>query len=238
MKLNLILVSSVLIIALSSNAEDGLTKVYGPEAQSDGKAKSIYVSIRVLEFEGNPFAADSATIALPGVPEFNPKLLFDPLTYFEINTQGYLPPPLNKGADEFFSQTETIPNQDAHRSNVRRGVSGILTDPQFQVLMRFAAQQDGVKTQQLPSFMLSEDQFFTAALDDGICLAGVASPKSDDVIALSLFSPTRIGNPLDTQPNTGLVVTDASTVAYTVEASDGAKNRVYFVTLRMMDSSS
>ncbi|MCB1065079.1 MAG: hypothetical protein KDN20_19455, partial [Verrucomicrobiae bacterium] len=167
-----------------------------------------------------------------------PSFSFNPLTYFEINPLRFHPSPLNEGAKEFFSLIENSSDQKANSLNVGKGVSGMLSDPEFQVLIRFAAQKRDVIIHQSTSAMVSKDQFFTATIDHGVLLAGTASPMGEGAIALSLFIPSSIGGPLPENPNTRLFVADRSTLAYTVEAPKGEKTRLYFIQTYLIDPAS
>jgi len=207
-----------------------------------GVEKQLYLTVRELRFRGDLKdhfdAASRDTDFRIYVDEILPNL-------WPVSDEA---PVLSEGKiarvvdsyDSFREELSRPPRSPEELLESRRlGRATTLSDPQFQVLIRFLSQIGGVELDSFPSVMVLPGQPAFVQVEDFRLGAIPVLGEAESLIDLDLFIPER-GKALydpgtsTLRPSASVTLADGNTVAIAEKNASG-ENRVLFVTAQLMD---
>ncbi len=200
--------------------------------------RQIYVTVREVTYIGDLTALPATiTVTTPGTPpeimDINLDLLRFPDSKRESQGRGY------DDFDSFRSELTRPPRWVAEILQGRRiEQTAVLTDPQFQVMIRHLAQIREVDLASFPSVMVRSGQPGLSQLKASRCGFVAAIQPGNTTIALDLFIPP-IGEAIvaaDTSfsATVSTSIKDGQIVVIAEKNPDG-KNRLLFVQAQLMD---
>lgn len=208
------------------------------ESIRDGVEKQIYVSVREARFRGElaDLLKSANSESLPG----GAGLAEDIGRFFDLSKAEEGPPSTFDSRESFRAELARPPKPiEELREEKRIRMTGVTTDPQFQVMVRLLAQVRGVDLESLPSVMVRSGQPGMTR-KEGLRYGFVAVLGADGfTIDLELFLPEEgkaFYDPETTEfePTASVTIWDGQTVVVAEKNPDG-RNRLVFVTARLMD---
>ena len=164
------------------------------------KHERILVTTRFVEFTGNPTAQPLLRKLLPDRPKKDKlfqtppgtdlSTIWNPFTFPEVRkptSDAIIDSPERERFLDQFTASPNAPLPKRPRHGFR--VSGFLTDPQFQVLIRGLKEKDGTDILSAPSAAVESGEFFTIKVGDGPIYGGRAERVGDREIQLELYIP-------------------------------------------------
>ena len=202
------------------------------ESITQGVQKQIYVTVNEARFDEKDFrkgwksslyAEFQEAFELPELPKPNGKkrvVIFDSPDTFRKE----------------FSRPPAIASNEGER--VGRVINGLLTDPQYQMIIRALNQQKGVDLQNLPSAMCRSGQLLMVQEDDKRYGVQAVLGAEDFTVDLSVFIPLH-GEPLFDELDAvatphKVTIWDGQTVVI-AERRENGKCRFVFVKAQIMD---
>ncbi len=204
------------------------------ESITQGVQKQIYVTVNEARFDEKDFrkgwksslyAEFQEAFELPELPKPSEKkrvVIFDSPDTFRKE----------------FARPPAIPSNEGER--VGRVINGVLTDPQYQMIIRALNQQKGVDLQNLPSAMCRSGQLLMVQEDDKRYGVQAVLGADNFTVDLSVFLPLH-GEPLFDELDAvatphKVTIWDGQTVVI-AERRENGKCRFVFVKAQIMDPS-
>ncbi len=197
--------------------------------------KQIYVTFREYNFAGDPFTGEKNPI-----PGFGLTGLLSPQAACAPIKEGQRSLSFNSNKD-FFEELSRPPRPPEKETEQKPagGISGVFTDPQYQVIARSLNQNEKVEKLDLPSIMVRSGKAGMVQVDKN--RYGVIAVVGADgfTIDLQLYIP-KAGKALfekNEEPDTPLKITiwDGQTISYVESNSEEESKRLIFVKATIMD---